>query len=352
MQNPLHLLDTHIHDGAGHKPANPLLTRRTRQTALIRPKLRQQRDLAQRLEQIQLRIRVSHGVVEADQGRWQAGEEGTRGLGGVDSERDDGAWGALGIGVHEVHFALAAEVVDGVVGGRVDVPADEEDVFVVEGHLGERGEVAFRVVQGEGRAVAPVDQVAGHGFVGVFEGGLVRVGEAPAALQRDGALPCAVLALPVGRVDLAPIVGGVVAPEGLFAPGVDGCELAFLVVERCGVVGGVEVVCAGPNQGEYCDQASGDVEVHGEFLQLIWDPTWSTGPVTSCWLEMRERCVQAMATTHQTSSETTNDDFRYFDWTTAVLMSASALVKFAQLRKRLQQYAAESSAAASSAASS
>ena len=89
-----------------------------------------------------------------------------------------------------MHLGAGLDAVDEVFGGEVDVPPAEEDGLVVEGQRGEGGEVVLGVVDGVGRAEAPVGEGAGGGAVGGPAGERRGVGmcQAGGGLDVDGGL--------------------------------------------------------------------------------------------------------------------------------------------------------------------
>lgn len=177
-QNILHLMITHKQNRSSNKPLHALLARRTRQTTLVRPKLIDHVDFLQRQTVINLRAFILHRRIEANHLR-QLCKKSRVVRPGVEAESKDGAILALCVDVDEVHFRFGTVAADGVVCGRVDVPAFQVDGFVVEEHVREGGVVVFGVVEREAGSVAPVEEVSGHVAAGVAgEGDVGAFGKA------------------------------------------------------------------------------------------------------------------------------------------------------------------------------
>jgi hypothetical protein len=85
----------------------------------------------------------------------------------VKADSKDSALFALRVDVDEVKLGSGAVALDCVVGGGVDVPAFEVNSLVVEAERGVLRPDLIFVLDGECRAVAPVEEVAGD-FIGVI----------------------------------------------------------------------------------------------------------------------------------------------------------------------------------------
>lgn len=171
-----------------HKPPNILHTRRTRQAALVRPELPEAQHALHQLVQAQRPLDLRLGVVEADHGGWHLRDKGVLYVARLHANSKHGLLVTGGVDVHEVQLGARAVVVDGVVGGRMDVPPGEVDGLVVVGQRRVGGVHAlFSLDDGEGGPVGPVVEVA-QGLVGVVEGGDVVQREAVVNTQADGAL--------------------------------------------------------------------------------------------------------------------------------------------------------------------
>jgi len=238
-QNILHLRIAHEKNVPRDEEPDPLAARRARQAAAVRPHLSEITSFAQRQSRRRSAVQANVSIVvvgEALVGRRDGGVAfdsssgavgaGERRLGEegrvaedsrVDTNGQHGALGAVAVNMHEVQFGFGAVDLHTVVGGCVDMPADEVDGFVdavvFEGEV--RGvEVdgavdclrAFGAAgfgEAEGWAVAPVVELAGH-VACVVEAGEVGGTEALLEVERDWGL------LGAGLAEL--VVGGEHAP--------------------------------------------------------------------------------------------------------------------------------------------
>ena len=180
-QDILHLRVADKQDIPRNEEPDALTARRARQTAPVSPHLTEIARLLQSSGGSRSAVHADVEVVVV--GETGAGAEGAgavllrlcfrhvgrRGVGGqegrlaeevrvaqdarVDADGQHGALGAVAVDVHEVQLGFGAVVLHRVVGGRVDVPADEVDGFVdavvVEGEV--RGVEVHGAVDG-GRA--------------------------------------------------------------------------------------------------------------------------------------------------------------------------------------------------------
>lgn len=185
-EDGLHLGDAREQGLAGDEPADAFMAGGAGEAALVGPELVEVQDAVEGEAEVQGGLLLSARLVEADHGG-QLGEELVVGVAGVEAEGEDGDLMTLGVDVDKVHLRLGAVAADGVVGRGVDVPADHVDRLVVVGERGVARVDALGVGDGEGRAVAPVEEVARH--VGrVVEDGAVVEGQTVTEAQGDGRL--------------------------------------------------------------------------------------------------------------------------------------------------------------------
>ena len=233
QQRP-HLLHTRPRHRPGHKPADPFPTRRRRETAPVGPKRAEPIHAIQRQPDIHRHIRHNTRCIfiagRKGHERGELCQKGGRSSVRIDSDGEDGDLVTFVVDVDEMHFRPAAVAIDGVFGGRVDMPALEIGGLVVESQLGQRGVIVFRVFEVERRAVTPVGPITHDGAVVICEGWTaVPRREAAGEGESDGGLLGAGLTSGVFGADGAPVVGSVVGPVGVDVGRVGGADVcAFL----------------------------------------------------------------------------------------------------------------------------
>lgn len=166
-QNLAHLRHTGQHLVPGDEPADALVTGRAGQAALVGPEVVEAVDLVEGEVEAHLHGELAVGLVEVQHGRGKLVDEArvvgrvVEATGGVHHEAQHGLLVALGVDVHQVQLGPGRVAVDAVVARGVDVPAGHVDGLVVELHRRQLRVIALRVVEVEGRAVAPVEVLAG-----------------------------------------------------------------------------------------------------------------------------------------------------------------------------------------------
>lgn len=162
-QNSLHLLHRNKQNIPRHKPPDPLRAGRTRQAPLVRPEFIKHIYFLQRRQPIHLhRLRT---FIVKPRNIWKLRKECGLSVAGIDTHRDNGLLVSFGVSMHEVELGFRAIALHGVIRWCVDVPTFEPDGLIVVGHGGVGGDILVGGVDGEGRAVTPVVQVAVDGNV-------------------------------------------------------------------------------------------------------------------------------------------------------------------------------------------